>query len=166
MDWYFIFLAVVPSFFLFPFFPLPLPPSSPSPLPPSFSVVLTKSHSLHVLRHNDRAFCLSAEISQWFWDSDLLQSMLRQVHLLVAVVSTSWWLWYPHTHRYTSWWLWYPHTHVGTNMHSYMSPHPLPPHMFTGAEASVGTVGSREEGSTAFPVSKENACLSVCPLPA
>ena len=85
MDWYFIFLAVVPSFsFFLPFSFL----SPPSPLPPSFSVVLTKSHSLHVLRHNDRAFCLSAEISQWFWDSDLLQSMLRQVHLLVAVVST------------------------------------------------------------------------------
>ena len=44
-----------------------------------YRVTLTPSHSLSVLRHNDQAHFLSAEVSSWFWDTDLLQSMLRQV---------------------------------------------------------------------------------------
>ena len=31
------------------------------------------------MRHDDKAYVLSAEVSEWFWESDLLQSMLRQV---------------------------------------------------------------------------------------
>ena len=42
-------------------------------------VRLTHDHSLSVLRHNDKAYFISSEVSEWFWESDLLQSMLRQI---------------------------------------------------------------------------------------
>ena len=43
---------------------------------------LTPQHCLHVLRHSNRAYVLSPQVSRWFWDTDLLQSMLRQVCIL------------------------------------------------------------------------------------
>ena len=43
-------------------------------------VHLTDDYSLSVIRHDDKAYFLSSEVSEWFWESDLLQSMLRQVH--------------------------------------------------------------------------------------
>ena len=42
---------------------------------------LTRDHSLHILHHSNGAYVLSLQVSEWFWDSDLLQSMLRQVTL-------------------------------------------------------------------------------------
>ncbi|CAI8039064.1 hypothetical protein GBAR_LOCUS21727, partial [Geodia barretti] len=40
---------------------------------------LTTDRSLHVVQYNSRAYILSPQVSEWFWDTDLLQSMLRQV---------------------------------------------------------------------------------------
>ena len=45
----------------------------------SLRVTLTSDHSLCVLRHKNHAHFLSAEVSKWFWEGDLLQSKLRQV---------------------------------------------------------------------------------------
>ena len=49
------------------------------PTLPCHRVRLTVDYSLCVLRHDDKAYFLSSEVSEWFWECDLLQSMLRQV---------------------------------------------------------------------------------------
>ena len=42
-----------------------------------YRVIFTSEHTLHILSQSGHAYFLSAEVSSWFWESDLLQTKLR-----------------------------------------------------------------------------------------